>query len=225
MLHSVQCFRLVLLWCARLDVIFCCCWFQTRLLWVVFFASITIEMATAMSLKWNGNCGTADQVTAVFFSVSRPFIFVMKNSGDMMCGLVAQVWSLDFMAAFHSNVSLPWKPWPGGRRRSWAVWWQLQLHAEGAARQGSGDYFGSVLGMWVCVSSTSSSLCCTGSSSIRGLYIVVVTVFLTVSCLSPSLFPDEGALFSSLESSFRFHCCKEGIKRNKSYSDLSCCEE
>lgn len=151
MLHSVQCFCLVLLWCARLDVIFCCCWFQTRLLWVVFFASITIEMATAMSLKWNGNCGTADQVTAVFFSVSRPFIFVMKNSGDMMCGLVAQVWSLDFMAAFHSNVSLPWKPWPGGRRRSWAVWWQLQLHAEGAARQGSGDYFGSVLGMWVCV--------------------------------------------------------------------------
>ena len=71
-----------------------------------FFASITIEMATAVSLKWK-QCGTADQVTTVFFSVSRPFIFVMKNSGDMMCSLVAQVWSLDFMATYHSSVLVP----------------------------------------------------------------------------------------------------------------------
>lgn len=153
----------------------------------------------------------------MFFSVSRPFIFVMKNSGDMMCGLVAQVWSLDFMATYHSNVLVPWRPCPVGRGRSWAVQWQHQLQDEGGARQGSGDFFWKLFGdVSLCLCLPPHLLTVAWNPQALEDYRVVVIVFLTISCLSPSLFPYEGALFSSSESSFSFHCWREGIKRNKS---------
>ena len=122
---------------------------------------------------------------------------------------------------FHGNVSqqcfsaLKTLPWWQGKELSCAM--AAPAAGWGWSLAGSGDFFWKLFGdVGLCLCLPPHLLTVAWNPQALEDYRVVVIVFLTISCLSPSLFPYEGALFSSSESSFSFHCWREGIKRNKS---------